>query len=175
MPRRTRSRRYAYVLAPLAALALLLAGCSQHESKAEPSPPTTGPPDGPATLTVHDSYGVGTVLVNGSGRMLYLSMDDGKSQSRCYSSCAGAWPPLLTKGSPHAGKGADQSLVGTTQRKDGSTQVTYNGHPLYRYSEDLVPGQGRGVGKKTLGTTWYPLTPEGAPLSLNGPIQQSNY
>ena len=52
--------------------------------------------------------------------------------------CASAWPPLLTKGAPVAGPGVEAKLLGTTKRKNGSVQVTYNGHPLYYYSADKV-------------------------------------
>src|SRR5262249_26350562 len=61
---------------------------------------------------------------------------DKTTTSTCYGICAAAWPPVLTKGAPSVGPGLNASLLGTTKRKDGSLQVTYNHHPLYFYSAD---------------------------------------
>lgn len=163
------------MLVPLAAAGLLLASCSQHKSEHEPEPPKTGVPDKPVTLQVRESYGLGDVLVGEEGRTLYLYPGDTQGESRCVEACSEAFPPLLTKGKPEAGKGADESLIGTTQRRDGTTQVTYKGHPLYRYHDDLVPGQGRAVGQKRFGSVWYAVTPNGMALSLNGPLAENSY
>jgi predicted lipoprotein with Yx(FWY)xxD motif len=164
-----------FLLVPLAAAALLLASCSQHASKHEPEPPETGVPSHPVTLKVRSAYNLGPILVNERGRTLYLYPGDTKNHSRCLHACAAAWPPLLTDGKPKADKGTQASLVGTTKRPDGTTQVTYAGHPLYRYHDDLVPGQGRGVGMKAFGSVWYALTPKGQALSLNGPLDERSY
>jgi predicted lipoprotein with Yx(FWY)xxD motif len=68
-------------------------------------------------------------------RLYDFHKDNGKISS-CYGQCAEAWPPLLTNGSPKAMGGAKSSVLGTTKRKDGTTQVTYKGHPLYGFIED---------------------------------------
>jgi len=80
----------------------------------------------------------GKIISDAHHRVLYLFARDGnKPVSTCYGVCATAWPPLLTKGAPAAGPGLSAKLLGTTKRKDGSLQVTYNGHPLYYYSADM--------------------------------------
>jgi predicted lipoprotein with Yx(FWY)xxD motif len=79
---------------------------------------------------------LGQILVNSHGRTLYLWAHDKHHKSTCYGACAVYWPPLTTKGKPRAIGGARMALVGTTRRGDGRTQVTYHGHPLYRFSGD---------------------------------------
>ena len=73
----------------------------------------------------------GKVLVGPGGLVVYMYVPDRRSKSTCYGKCARYWHPLLTKGRPRAGAGVKANLLGTTTRKDGRVQVTYNGHPLY--------------------------------------------
>ncbi len=87
-------------------------------------------------------------------------MNEGTT-SACYGACAQAWPPLLTKGQPKAMGGTEASLLGTTKRKDGTVQVTYNGHPLYGFVEDRKPGETNGNDLKAFGASWYALEPDG--------------
>ncbi|MGH3435098.1 MAG: COG4315 family predicted lipoprotein [Sciscionella sp.] len=165
-----RSRRRAFMLAvPFVALGLLLTGCGQHHSDATPSPPKVAPAS-PATLTMRSAYPIGKILVDGNGRTLYMSETDTSSRSACLSSCVKAWPPLLTRGAPQAGGGVKGALIGTIRRPDGTTQVTYHGHPLYRYRHDLVPGQSQGIGLKELGTVWYTLSAQGDAISPDGTV-----
>jgi predicted lipoprotein with Yx(FWY)xxD motif len=78
----------------------------------------------------------GKALFGPSGKVLYVFGADRGSTSRCYGVCAKAWPPLLTTAAPLAGPGVQAKLLGTTKRKNGALQVTYNRHPLYYYSVD---------------------------------------
>ena len=102
----------------------------------------------------------GKVLFDGADQAIYLFDKERSSRSRCYGQCAREWPPVLTDGRPRAGRGIDRRLLGTTKRKGGSTQVTYNGHPLYTYAHEGrdevrchdVPG---------FGGTWYALDRRG--------------
>ena len=109
--------------------------------------------------------GLRTVLVDGQGLTLYMfEPDDQRGQSTCYGACASAWPPLrLPTGQtvPMAGGQAEASLLGTTTRKDGGLQVTYNGWPLYLWAGDAGPGQATGQGIDSLGGRWYVLSPKG--------------
>ncbi len=109
--------------------------------------------------------GLGTVLVNGQGLTLYMFVPDHqRGQSTCYHACASAWPPLrLPTGVavPVAGGRAEPSLLGTTTRKDGGLQVTYNGWPLYLWTVDTQPGQATGQDLNSLGGYWYVLSPKG--------------
>jgi predicted lipoprotein with Yx(FWY)xxD motif len=104
---------------------------------------------------------IGTVIVNGQGRTLYMFAADKHGKSACYGQCAHYWPPLLTSGKPTAGKGAKASLLGTTRRKDGKLQVTYNGRPLYRYISDATVGQTNGQGLNLSGGLWWAISPNG--------------
>jgi predicted lipoprotein with Yx(FWY)xxD motif len=78
----------------------------------------------------------GKVIFDSNGSVVYMFGRDKTAKSTCYGICAAAWPPVLTKGAPSAGSGLNANLLGTTKRKDGSLQVTYNHHPLYFYSAD---------------------------------------
>ncbi len=109
--------------------------------------------------------GLGTVLVDGQGLTLYMFVpDDQRGQSTCYHACASGWPPLRLPAGvtvPVAGGQAQPSLLGTTARKDGGLQVTYNGWPLYIWVGDTEPGQATGQGIDSLGGYWYVLSPKG--------------
>jgi predicted lipoprotein with Yx(FWY)xxD motif len=105
--------------------------------------------------------GLGRVLVNSSGRTLYLFGKDKKGKSSCSGQCASFWPPLITKGKPIATGGAKASLLGTTKRADGRMQVTYNRHPLYMFVKDTKAGQTNGEGVTAFGGTWDVVSPAG--------------
>lgn len=78
----------------------------------------------------------GKVLFDRAGQAIYLFDKEKSDRSECYDDCAAEWPPVLTEGDPEAGKGIDEGLLSTTKRTDGTTQVTYNGHPLYFYAHE---------------------------------------
>lgn len=103
----------------------------------------------------------GQILVDGAGLTLYLFTVDSGATSACYGACAAAWPPLLTKGPPLAGKGVSQALVGTISRADGNLEITYNGHPLYRYQGDHGPGDVFCQAAFEYGGGWYIVDPSG--------------
>ena len=90
---------------------------------------------------------------------LYLFTKDTPNTSNCYDKCATNWPPLLTTGRPVAGQGVDDSKLGTTARTDGTTQVTYNGWPLYYYVKDTKAGDTVG---QNVGDVWFLLSPDGS-------------
>ncbi|MER6414937.1 COG4315 family predicted lipoprotein [Streptomyces humidus] len=100
---------------------------------------------------------LGTILVSGTGRTLYLFEADKSTTSTCNGACAAAWPPLLTSGSPSTGGSAQSKLLGTSKRSDGKTQVTYNGHPLYLYAGDSKAGDTNGQALNQFGAEWYVL------------------
>jgi predicted lipoprotein with Yx(FWY)xxD motif len=112
--------------------------------------------------------GLGRILVDGRGRTLYLFEKDTRSRSACYGSCAKFWPALLARGTPSAGRGAKAALLGLSRRSDGSEQVTYAGHPLYRFQEDTKPGQTKGEGSKAFGAGWDVLSPAGKKIERGG-------
>jgi predicted lipoprotein with Yx(FWY)xxD motif len=122
--------------------------------KAESSAPV-------AVVKVTNTDDLGKVIVESKGMTLYDFHKDKGTTSSCYGPCAEAWPPLLTSGTPRATGGAESSLIGTTKRKDGTVQVTYNGHPLYGFVEDKKPGETNGNDVSAFGAEWYALEPNG--------------
>lgn len=104
---------------------------------------------------------LGRIVVDARGRTLYLFEKDKNRRSACYGSCAQYWPPLLSHGAPKAGTGVKRSLLGTTRRRNGTKQVTYAGHPLYRYAGDTKAGQTTGAGLQDFGGGWDPISPTG--------------
>ncbi len=115
-----------------------------------------------AALDVQSSR-FGQILVDGQGRALYLFAADKTHDSTCYGACATAWPPMLAdKGTTiDAMHGATASLSGTTTRKDGTVQVTYNGHPLYYFVDDKKPGEINCQAVVNFGAAWYVVDPAG--------------
>jgi predicted lipoprotein with Yx(FWY)xxD motif len=123
---------------------------------------TSSSPSAQATVATHNAGGeLGTILVDGKGRTLYLFQADKTDKSTCTGACAAAWPPLVSKGQPKAGNGVKSNLLGTSKRSDGTTQVTYNKHPLYFFAGDTKPGQTNGQDLNQFGALWYVLNPAG--------------
>lgn len=164
-------------IAVLVAGALALAGCGGGDDTAAEGEPTrdaatttaagTTAPDEEATGTATGSVTVdtastdlGDVLVDGQGMTLYLFDDDSEGESACTGGCAETWPPLI--GEAEAAGGADASLLDTITRPDGSTQVTYDGHPLYLYAPDSEPGDVTGQG---VGGVWWVVGPDGSRIT----------
>ena len=111
---------------------------------------------------------LGRILADSRGRTLYLFEKDKRGHSACAGACATYWPPLLTRGKPTAARAAKQALLGTTRRADGTTQVTYAGHPLYRFVQDTKPGQTTGQDLHDFGAGWYVLAPAGTKIESDG-------
>jgi len=107
---------------------------------------------------------LGTFLVDSKGRTLYLFQKDKTSKSTCSGACALDWPPLLVSSKPTGTGGVRKGLLGTTKRADGKLQVTYNGHPLYRFDEDKKPGDVKGQGVNAFGARWYAVNTAGKRL-----------
>ena len=114
-------------------------------------------PTGPAQVNEGDRA-LGTILVDQNGWTLYGFLRDNHGPSTCYGQCETLWPPLLTNGTPIAGNGINQGLLGTAMRNDGTTQVTYNGWPLYYWSKDTGPGDTRG---QWVGNVWFTFNADG--------------
>ena len=101
------------------------------------------------------------MLFDARGRAIYLFTREPGTKSRCYGQCAVAWPPVYTRGKPRARGGVDADLLGTTTRRGGRRQVTYNGHPLYYYVTDTKPGQITCQDITEFGGTWLVVDPRG--------------
>jgi predicted lipoprotein with Yx(FWY)xxD motif len=125
-------------------------------------------PSAPAKVGTRTTK-LGKVLVNNKGVTLYLFEKDKNGKSACSGSCASFWPPLLTKGKPQAGSGVQSGKLGTTKRADGTTQATYNGHPLYTFKMDNnKPGSTKGEGVNAFGAEWYVLGTNGKKIEKAG-------
>jgi len=111
---------------------------------------------------------LGKVLADGRGHTLYLFEKDKAATSSCFGDCAKAWPPLTTTGKPAAGRGISASKLGTTNRGHGVRQVTYNGHPLYRFVKDTKARQTNGEGIKAFGAEWYAVSATGKVVEHHG-------
>jgi predicted lipoprotein with Yx(FWY)xxD motif len=122
---------------------------------------TPNPEEGATFVSLGSVPDLGLVLVDSKGYTLYEFHKDKGNESACYGNCARIWPPLLSEGEPHPGNGAQGSLLGTTQRRDGTTQVTYAGHPLYTYAADRKPGEASGNDFSSFGAEWYALNGNG--------------
>jgi predicted lipoprotein with Yx(FWY)xxD motif len=150
-------------------IVLSVAACGGGGAATAATPKTSS--GAPATVGVSNG-GLGSILVNSTGRTLYLFKADVGATSACSGACAAAWPPLLATGKPTAGTGLTASKLGTISRSGGTRQVTYNGHPLYRFIKDTKPGQTNGQGVTAFGAAWFALTPAGtqasAPASSSG-------
>jgi predicted lipoprotein with Yx(FWY)xxD motif len=157
-------RLIALAIAPAAA-AVAVAGCGgggagsgsgSAYGVAKPAAKTAGD-TAVALRTTH----LGPTLVDSSGRTLYLFEKDTTMASTCDGACASVWPPLTTNGKPHAQAGISAAKLGTTKRKDGKTEITYVGHPLYYYVSDTKPGQLSGEGLDQFGAKWDAVAPSG--------------
>lgn len=116
---------------------------------------------GPAVVSTAPAGDLGTILVDSQGRTLYDFHKDEGTTSSCYGACAENWPPLLSGGETSVAGGASAARLGTTERKDGTTQVTYAGHPLYTYVGDQKPGEANGNDVEAFGAEWYALQASG--------------
>ena len=156
---RTRSITLLASGAVLLLAALAVAGCGGGGSSASSGTPTTA--SGHAATVGISNVGLGSVLVDSQGRTLYLFTRDSGTMSECSGKCAVNWPPLMASGKPTIGSGANASLVSTTTLPGGGKQVTYNGHPLYRFKGDTQAGQTNGEGLTAFGGSWFALSPAG--------------
>jgi len=113
------------------------------------------------TIKLGENPEYGAYLVDGAGNSLYLFEADPLGQSTCYDECAQEWPPIIATDVVKAGDGVVAYKLATTDRKDGTSQVTYDGHPLYQYAKDKHPGQTKGQDIKDDGAEWYLMHADG--------------
>jgi predicted lipoprotein with Yx(FWY)xxD motif len=119
------------------------------------------PGQGKTLKVVSSSYG--RVVADRRGEALYLFDRERTKSSRCYGECARAWPPVLTRGRPRAGRGVKARLLGTARRANGKLQVTYRNHPLYYYVAD-APGRILCQNVDEFGGLWLVVKPSGSPV-----------
>lgn len=171
MARHTATR----VLVVSATALLLVSACSSKSSSsntgsggggASSAASGAGSAGSTATATITVKTGpLGAHLTDSAGRTLYLFAADTSSTSTCTGTCASFWPPLTTTGAPQATGQAQSAMLGTTKRSDGTTQVTYDGHPLYYFAQDKSAGQANGQGKNLSGALWWVVAPTGTAIT----------
>ncbi|MFJ1790186.1 COG4315 family predicted lipoprotein, partial [Kitasatospora griseola] len=170
--------------AVLSLSAFAAAGCGADPAPS--APPTTGsaaaaapaadasPSGGSAfatstgvTVGLASVGSLGPILVDAQGRALYLYGADNSVHGSCLDQCAKSWPPVTTPGFPLAGPGVDDGLLGAAALADGTAQVLYKGHPLYRYTGDRGPGEATGHTVADPRGTFYAVTSLGDPVGVD--------
>jgi len=163
-----------WVIAALTVPLVLLAACGSTSSAGGSASPAPGSSSGSGSSsglkTAQTS--IGTVLTNASGFTLYWFSLDTTAKSSCSGACASAWPPVAGPVSAASGVSLSGKL-GTITRSGGSTQETYNGHPLYTFSGDSGPGETGGNGISGYGGTWHAVTTSGAAAPASSPSSTS--
>jgi predicted lipoprotein with Yx(FWY)xxD motif len=174
-------RRAAALLAAALVAAGALAGCGGGSAGSSttateaakttstlpaPKPPPPNAEEGTVFVSLGSAAGLGEVLVDSAGHTLYAFSGDSAETPTCEGACAKAWPPLLDEsGEPQPSNGTGAARLGTVERPDGTTQVTYAGHPLYSFTDDKAPGEANGNGQSAFGGTWTALKGSGEAAS----------
>jgi predicted lipoprotein with Yx(FWY)xxD motif len=163
-----RTRLRILLALPAAAVAATaLVACSS--AGASPTPSSSGGGNsnssssaaaGASTLKT-TTIGGATVLTSSKGFTLYSFAPDTSTTSKCNGTCAQNWPPVT---GPVTASGVSGTF-GTITRSDGSTQATFDGHPLYTFAGDTAPGQAKGNGLNVNGGLWHEITTSGTAAS----------
>ncbi len=144
-------------VAGIGVAAVLLAACAKNNTSPS-SGGSTPPSTSGQTVQTESVSGVGTVLANASGFTLYHNTQEKNGAIICTGQCASIWPPVVATGTmPHA-TGMMHGKFGTIMRPDGTTQLTFNGMPLYTYSGDSASGQANG---QSIQGIWFAATASG--------------
>lgn len=161
--------RRSFLLAAMPVVAVLASACGSSSKSTTsapaattPSTTTAAPTTSAATkVSVASVDGLGPVLVNSQGKVLYTFVPDNAKQVTCVGGCAAVWPPLKLSGKA-AGSGAVKaSLLASDPDPSGGNVVTYAGWPLYTYVADTGPGMASGQAKNLNGGMWYVISPSG--------------
>jgi predicted lipoprotein with Yx(FWY)xxD motif len=122
-----------------------------------PVPPATG------DAVSAQPTSLGTILVDGRGRTVYVFANDKTNASTCTDACAAVWPAVPVPATPPTSLPGVTGALGMTTRSDGGHQLTVAGHPVYTFSGDSAPGQTNGQGVNLNGGLWTVVSPSGAP------------
>ena len=158
----------------LALAMVLLAACDQDptpvastspeplvSSEASGSPEAVGPSPTmtAAVQIVAAETDLGEILTDSEGFTLYAFTNDTEGVSTCYDECATNWPPLLADTEDlDSGEGVASNWLGSVERDDGSSQVTYAGWPLYYFAADAEVGD---INGQLVGGVWFVVSPDG--------------
>jgi len=133
---------------------------SDEPATTEKQTPAPSVPKTAGTKITSAKGDYGDILWGPNRQAIYIWEREPSAIPQCYGDCAAAWPPVLTTGEPEAGAGIDAARLGTTKRSDGTTQVTYNDHPLYYYAHE-GPGEVKCHNVSTHGGLWWVITTDG--------------
>jgi predicted lipoprotein with Yx(FWY)xxD motif len=147
------------VAAAIAAVVVIIVATSGGAAK------TARPAVAPASSISIKQTSLGKTLADANGRALYLFEADKRDQSTLSAAGQAIWPPLSTATKPAAGSGVSASQITLIKGARGSSQVAYDGHPLYYYVGDHGPGQAKGQGLNQFGALWYVLSPAGTAIT----------
>jgi predicted lipoprotein with Yx(FWY)xxD motif len=159
-----------FLLAAVSVLAVVAAACGSSTKSTTSAPAATTPTASTAApstasgtkVSIASVDGLGPVLVDAQGKVLYTFVPDDAKKVTCVGSCAAVWPPLKLSGSKAAGSGSVKvSLLSSDPNPSGGSVVTYAGWPLYTYTADTGPGIANGQAKNLNGGVWYVISPSG--------------
>jgi predicted lipoprotein with Yx(FWY)xxD motif len=160
MPRATR-RAWATLLA-IAAVALVSAACSDNGSSTPGAAPV---PSANGELVSAQPTSLGTILVDGQARTVYLFANDKSTQSTCTGGCAANWPFVPAPATQPTTAAGVPGALGVTARSDGARQLTVAGHPVYTFAGDSAPGQTNGQNMTLDGGLWTAVSPSGSAVT----------
>ncbi|GAA2808224.1 COG4315 family predicted lipoprotein [Kribbella solani] len=137
-------------------------GYGSSGSSSPSSAPSSAPAAGSVKLGTASVGGLGTVVVDGNGRAVYVFDKDTKNKSNCEGGCLAQWPAVAAgTGTPRL-TGISPSLVGSITRSDGTKQLTINGMPIYLFARDTQAGQANG---QAFGGIWWVIGPDGKKIT----------
>jgi predicted lipoprotein with Yx(FWY)xxD motif len=155
---RTRST-FGVIAAVIAAVVVIVVATNGGAAK------TARPAVAPASSISVEQTSLGKTLADANGRVLYLFQGDRRDQSTLSAAGQAVWPPLTSATKPAAGSGVTASQITLIRGAGASSQVAYDGHPLYYYVGDQGPGQTKGQGLNQFGALWYVLSPGGTAIT----------
>jgi predicted lipoprotein with Yx(FWY)xxD motif len=170
-----RLRKGLVLAAGAAAVALTVAACgssSSGGSGAGATPPASSPAAAAAALKT-GSTPDGTVLVDSTGRTVYVFANDAMGKSNCSGTCLQYWQPVVASAMPEAGTGVTAHL-GVITRSDGTKQLTVKGWPVYTYTGDSASGEANGQGVTLNGGLWWVVSPSGAWIKTKASAKPSS-
>jgi predicted lipoprotein with Yx(FWY)xxD motif len=158
-------KRTPLIVVSCLAVTVGIAACGSDDETTSASAGSTQASGSSGDVAVADSD-LGQILVGSDGMTIYLfEKDTSADASTCSGACAQAWPPVTANGPVAGGDGVEASKLTTLKRDDGSSQIAYNGHPLYYYAGDSAPGDTNGNNVDQFGAEWYAMTSAGDAVS----------
>ena len=143
-------------VAAFAVAAVLIAACSKSST---PAGSKAAGGDSSSTIGIQTVDGIGNVLDTSAGLTLYHLTTETGGKIDCTGACENVWPPALVSGNIPSTPSGASGTFGSIKRPDGSTQLTFDGMPLYTYSGDSAAGQANGQGVQGV---WFAVTPSGS-------------